>query len=143
VNIDITTEKTRIQFERVHAWLAGTYWARGIPADILERAIAGSLCFSAFDKEGGNQVGFARVVTDYATYAYICDVIVAEEARGMGVGKAIMQTICDYLTPLGMRRWSLATRDAHSLYEQFGFITDTGGKHMDMLLRKNYLDDYD
>jgi GNAT superfamily N-acetyltransferase len=135
---EITTDQTRIQFERVHRWLADTYWAEGIPADILERAICGSLCFSAFAPNTDTQIGFARVVTDYATYAYICDVIVAEEARGQGVGKALMQAICDHLTPMGMRRWSLATRDAHGLYEQFGFVTDLGGKHMDVLLRKGY-----
>jgi GNAT superfamily N-acetyltransferase len=137
---EVTTDKERIQFERVHGWLADTYWAKGLPSDILERAITGSLCFSAFEADTNTQIGFARVVTDYATYAYICDVIVAEEARGRGVGKAMMQAICDYLTPFDMRRWSLATRDAHSLYEQFGFVTDPGGKHMDVLLRKDYLD---
>jgi GNAT superfamily N-acetyltransferase len=140
VPYEIITDKTRIQFERVHSWLANTYWAERIPADILERAIAGSLCFSAFEPEGKTQVGFARVVTDYATYAYLCDVIVAEDWQGKGVGKAMMQAICDYLTPLGMRRWSLVTKDAHSLYEQFGFVTDIGGKHMDVLLRKGYVE---
>jgi GNAT superfamily N-acetyltransferase len=136
----ITTDKTQIQFARVHAWLAESYWAEGLPAEILERAIENSLCFSAFDNDTQTQIGFARIVTDYATYAYLCDVIVAPEARGRGVGKALMQAICNNLTPMDMRRWSLVTRDAHALYEQFGFIADTEGKHMSRILRKGYLD---
>jgi GNAT superfamily N-acetyltransferase len=105
-------------------WLAPalserSYWAHGRGRSIVERSIAGSLVYSAF--LGGRQVGFARVVTDQATFAWICDVFVDERARGLGVGKRLMAAIVDDPRLAGLKRMMLATRDAHGLYAGFGF----------------------
>ncbi len=116
----ISTDPAEIEFERVHAFLRDeSYWCRGLPRAVLEKAIAHSLCFSAF--AGGRQVGFARVVTDRATFAYLCDVFVFAEARGQGVSKAMMAAIDAHPDLQGLRRFILATADAHGLYAQHGF----------------------
>lgn len=92
---------------------------RGIPRDVFVRSVENSLCFGAFS--GDRQVGFARVVTDRATYAYVCDVFVLESERGCGVGKRLMRAIMEHPDLQSLRRWTLFTRDAHGLYRQFGF----------------------
>lgn len=116
----ISTNPAEIEFERVHAWLRDeSYWCRGVPRAVLEKAIAHSLCFSAF--VGARQVGFARVVTDRATFAYLCDVFVFAEARGRGVSKALLAAIDAHPDLQGLRRFILATADAHGLYAQHGF----------------------
>jgi GNAT superfamily N-acetyltransferase len=105
----------------VHGYLGNdAYWCRGIPAATLRRAIAHSLCFNALDDDGA-QVGFARVVTDRATFAYLCDVFVLERARGRGVSKALMDAVVTHPDLQGLRRFSLATADAHGLYARYGF----------------------
>jgi GNAT superfamily N-acetyltransferase len=118
-DLTVTTDPARLDLDTIHAFLAGSYWARGIPRDVLERAIEHSLCFGAF--EGDRQVGFARVITDRATYAYVSDVFVLESHRGRGVGKRLMLAIMSHPELQGLRRWSLFTRDAHGLYRQYGF----------------------
>jgi GNAT superfamily N-acetyltransferase len=103
----------------IHGYLSRAYWSEGIPRDIVEKAIANSLCFGLF--HGENQIGLARVITDRATYAYLCDVYVLEEFRGKGFGVWLMECVMSHPDLQGLRRFSLATRDAHGLYEKFGF----------------------
>lgn len=103
----------------VHRELANTYWAKNIPFETVKKAAQNSICFNAFN--GPEQVAFARVVTDKSTFAYLCDVIVTEKHRRKGIGKELMQFIMDHPNLKGLRRFTLATQDAHSLYEKFGF----------------------
>lgn len=116
----LSTDPSRLDIEAIHAYLTRSYWAGGIPQRVVAAAIQGSLCFGMYDREA-RQVGFARVVTDRATYAYLCDVYVLEEHRGHGLGKWLVESVMQHPALAGLRRFSLATRDAHSLYAQFGF----------------------
>ena len=116
---DISTDPTRLQPAAIHAYLTRSYWSPGIPQEVVERAIANSLCFGIY--LGQAQVGFARVVTDKATFAYLADVYVLEEHRGQGLSKRLVRTILAHPELQGLRRFLLATRDAHTLYAQFGF----------------------
>ena len=118
-NIVVTTDRSRLDLDVIHGFLTMSYWARGVSRDVVARSIEHSLCFGAFD--GGRQVGFARVVSDCATFAYICDVFALESHRGRGVGKSLMAAIMSHPELQGLRRWTLFTRDAHGLYRQFGF----------------------
>lgn len=118
-DIVVTTDPARLDVDTIHGFLTQSYWARGIPRDVVVRAAANSLCFGAFD--GERQVGFARVITDRATYAYVCDVFVLDSERGRGVGKCLMRAIKAHPDLQSLRRWTLFTRDAHELYRQFGF----------------------
>jgi GNAT superfamily N-acetyltransferase len=117
----------------IHDYLSReSYWAAGIPRDVLERAVAGSLCFGVYD-EAGRQVGFARVVTDRATFAYLCDVFVLPSHRGRGLSKWMMECVVAQPDLQGLRRFVLVTRDAHRLYERCGFtpVADpTGYMHI-------------
>ena len=116
----ITTNKSRIDINAVHRFLThSSYWAAGISQETVERSINGSLCFSML--QGDKQVGFARVITDEATFAYLADVFVLDEYRGKGLSKWLMQTIINYPTLQRLRRFMLSTKDAHRLYAQFGF----------------------
>ena len=116
---EITTDRTRLDIGFIHEFLANTYWARGIPRSVVERAVQNSLSFGAF--YGSRQVGFARVTTDFATFAYIGDVFVVPEHRGCGLAKLLIRAILSHPDLQGLRRLLLATRDAHGLYSQFGF----------------------
>ena len=116
--IEISTDPKRLDVEVIHAFLNRSYWAEGIPRNLVERSIRGSLNFGAY--AGSAQVGYARVVTDGATF-YLADVFVLEDYRRMGISKILMRTILDHPDLQGLWRWSLVTRDAHELYEQFGF----------------------
>lgn len=122
----ITTDKSKINRETVHRFLTNSYWASGIPMKTVEGSINGSLCFSIFYQN--EQVGFARVITDEATFAYMADVFVLEAYRGKGLSKWLMEVIMNYPTLQGLRRFMLATRDAHGLYAQYGF---TALNHVD------------
>jgi GNAT superfamily N-acetyltransferase len=115
----ISTDRTRFDVAAIHAFLARSYWSPGIPLPTVERAIAHSLAFGVFD--GVEQVGFARVVTDRATFAYLADVYILEEHRGRGLGRRLVETILAHEDLQGLRRFLLATRDAHALYAEFGF----------------------
>ena len=121
----IITDKSKMDVKFIHSFLTHSYWAEGIPVETVERSIDGSLCFGVFfhEKNGlpGKQVGFARLVTDRATFAYLADVFIIEEHRGKGLCKWMMEAIMTYAELHGMRRVMLATRDAHNLYAQFGF----------------------
>jgi GNAT superfamily N-acetyltransferase len=117
----ISTDKSLIDFEHVHHYLdKESYWAKGIPAERFKKAIENSMCFVIYRQK--ELAGFARVVTDKATFAYICDVFVLEGHRRMGLSKWLIQTIREHPDLQGLRRWSLATADAHGLYKQFGFV---------------------
>ena len=116
---EISTDPARIDLAVVHAFLTSSYWAAGIPLETVERSIRNSLCFGIYT--GNRQVGFARVITDRATFAYLGDVFVLPEYRGQGLAKWMMECIVAHPELQGLRRWSLLTRDAHELYSQFGF----------------------
>jgi GNAT superfamily N-acetyltransferase len=118
--IAITTEVTRIDLDRVHAWLARkSYWAGSMPRSVFERAVAGSLCFAAI--EGQTTVGFCRVVSDRATFAYVSDMFVDPERRGQGIGRTLMTAIMGHPDLQDLRRWVLVTASAHDLYARHGF----------------------
>lgn len=115
----VTTDSGWIDEDLIHQFLTQSYWAAGIPRDVVARSIRNSLCFAVM--QGSNQVGFARVITDYATYAYVADVFILESHRGRGLSKFLMECIVSHPQLQGLRRWTLATRDAHGLYAKFGF----------------------
>ena len=116
----ISDEKNLLDIKTIHQYLSEeSYWCAGIPIDVVKKSIDGAHCFGIFHNE--NQIGFARVITDHATFAYLADVFVLPEHRGKGLSKWLMKTIVDNPDLQGLRRWMLATRDAYALYEQFGF----------------------
>ena len=116
---EISTDKSRLDLDAIHAYLARSYWSPGVPREIVARAIEHSLCFGVF--HAGAQVGFARVVTDRATFAYLADVYVLEPHRGQGVARQLVAAVMAHPDLQGLRRMLLATRDAHGLYAKFGF----------------------
>ena len=116
---DISTDPARLQLAAIHDYLVRSYWSPGIPKDLVARAIANSLCFGIY--HGDDQVGFARVVTDKASFAYLADVYVLEEHRGQGLSKRLVAEILAHPELQGLRRFLLATADAHGLYAQNGF----------------------
>jgi GNAT superfamily N-acetyltransferase len=115
----VSTDPELIDVDLVHGFLTECYWAKGIPRDVVARSILNSLCFGVY--ADGKQVGFARVISDYATYAYVGDVFVLDACRGRGLGKWLMECIMHHPRLQGLRRWSLVTRDAHGLYSKLGF----------------------
>jgi GNAT superfamily N-acetyltransferase len=137
----ITTDTAAMDLDAIHAYLTRSYWSEGISKELIARAMAGSLCFgllecapscgSSLSAEASaeaedpptreRQVGFARVITDRATYAYLCDVYVLEEYQGRGLGTWLMRELMTHPDLQGLRRFGLVTRDAHGLYEKFGF----------------------
>ncbi|MDX3241396.1 GNAT family N-acetyltransferase [Streptomyces sp. ME18-1-4] len=119
---EMSTDPARIDAGRVHRWLStDAYWAIGRERAKQDRAIAGSLNFGVYDTSSGEQVAYARVVTDLATFAWLCDVYVDPAARGKGLGTALVAAVRDHLRPHGLRRILLATHDAHGVYEKVGF----------------------
>jgi len=116
---EITSDKSRMSVEAAHAFLTTTYWSPGVPLSTVRKAFDNSLCFAAL--ADGEQVGFARVVTDKATFAYLADVYVVQAHRGRGLAKLLVQAVQQHPELQGLRRFMLATRDAHGLYAQFGF----------------------
>lgn len=116
---EISTDTARLDIAAVHGFLTASYWAAGIPLDTVARSIQNSLCFGIY--RGHEQVGFARVITDRATFAYLADVYVLPEFRGRGLARWLMECILAHPDLQGLRRWSLVTRDAHGLYQRFGF----------------------
>jgi GNAT superfamily N-acetyltransferase len=116
---EISTDLARIDLGTVHEFLTNSYWARGIPLETVQRSIENSLCFGIY--HGDRQIGFARVITDRATFAYLADVFVLPDYRGRGLSKWLMECIIAHPDLQGLRRWMLATQDAHGLYAQYGF----------------------
>lgn len=116
----VSDDPARLDLRAMHAYLTRSYWSAGIPFALVERAVRSSLCIGAYD-EAGAQVGLVRVISDYATFCYVCDVYVLEDHRGRGLSKAMLGMVMDHPRLQGLRRWSLVTADAHGLYRQFGF----------------------
>ena len=116
---EITSDKSRMNVKAAHAFLSQAYWSRGVPLSIVQKAFDNSLCFAVLS--GSEQVGFARVVTDKATFAYLADVYVLQAHRGQGLAKRMVEAVQKHPDLQGLRRFMLATRDAHDLYSRFGF----------------------
>ena len=121
MDYDLSWEPARLQFDRVHAALAGSYWSPGVARERVERAAENSLVLGVYARGSGEQIAYARVISDRTTLAYLCDVIVFEGYRGHGVGKAMVTAILAHPELQLVRRFLLATHDAHGLYAQFGF----------------------
>ncbi len=127
----ISTDKTKLDIKVIHGFLSTSYWAKNRSLKTTKKTIKNSLCFGVYYKN--RQVGYARVITDYATYAYLADVFIIEEFRGRGLSKWLMEVILKYDEIRDLRRWFLATSDAHKLYEKFGFTAlNEPGKFMEM-----------
>ncbi|WP_329341194.1 GNAT family N-acetyltransferase [Streptomyces sp. NBC_00663] len=119
---EISTDPDRIDAGRVHRWLStDAYWALGRTREKQDRAIAGSLNFGVYDSASGEQVAYARVITDRATFGWLCDVYVDPAVRGKGIGTSLVEAVREHLRPYGLRRILLATQDAHGVYEKAGF----------------------
>ena len=118
-NFTVSCDPEKIDLGVVSKFLASSYWAKGIPEPTVAKSLANSLCFALLD--GEQQVGFARVISDRATIAYLADVFVLPEYRGRGLAKWLMECVLSHPELQGLRRWVLGTRDAHGLYKQFGF----------------------
>ena len=116
---EITSDKSRMNVKAAHAFLSQAYWSSGVPLSIVQKAFDNSLCFAVLS--GSEQVGFARVVTDKATFAYLADVYVLQAHRGQGLAKRMVEAVQKHPDLQGLRRFMLATRDAHDLYSKFGF----------------------
>jgi GNAT superfamily N-acetyltransferase len=117
----ISDEPERLQLEVIVEYLARAYWSNQRPRAVIEKSLKHSLCFGVYENQ--TQIGFARVVSDHATFAYLADVFILESHQGHGLGKWLVQTILEHPELQGLRRWILATRDAHGLYVQFGFTS--------------------
>lgn len=115
----VSCDPARQDLDVIHGFLTKTYWAKGIPKETVRKSIEGSLCFALLHND--EQIGFARVITDRATIAYLGDVFVLESYRGRGLAKWLMECVSSHPDLQGLRRWMLATSDAHGLYQQFGF----------------------
>jgi len=128
----ISDDPALLDLDVVHAFIANeSYWAKGIPRALVERTIANSLCWGVYFE--GKQIGFARVISDKATFAYLCDVFIASGHRGKGLSKALVATIFVHPDLQNLRRWMLVTADAQKLYEQFGFqIVSQPDRHMEI-----------
>ncbi|MDX1532001.1 MAG: GNAT family N-acetyltransferase [Rhodothermales bacterium] len=116
----VSTDPARLDVDAVHAYLTRSYWSPGVPRAVVERAVRGSLPFGLYD--GDAQVGFARVITDAATFAYLADVYVLEAYQGRGLGGWLMDCVLAHPALQGLRRWLLTTQDAHAFYERLGFV---------------------
>ena len=134
----VSDDKNLLQVDIIHDYLANqSYWAAGIPKSIVKKSIEGAVCFGVY--KGTMQVGFARVITDSATFAYLADVFILEAHRKKGLSKLMIQTILAHPTLQGMRSWLLATEDAHGLYSQFGFRSlPVPQKYMKLSLKDSY-----
>ena len=132
----MSTDPGRLDIGAIHGFLKDSYWARGIPRETVERSLRNSLGFGVY--HGDDLVGFARVVTDLATFAYIGDVFVLEAYRGRGLSKWLMECMVEHPDLKDLRRWHLATRDAHGLYAKFGFAEPPPGKHMERVRQNPY-----
>jgi GNAT superfamily N-acetyltransferase len=133
----VSLDKNRLQVDVVHDFLSRSYWSPGIPRATVERAIANSLCAGAYAHGDGRQVGFARLVTDHATFGYLADVFVLPEHRGHGLGAAVVHVLLDLPEVRAMRRLLLATRDAHALYARLGFTQVEDPRPFMQILRKD------
>ena len=134
----ITDDPGRLDLKAMHAYLRRAYWSEEIPIEVVQRAARSSLCIGAYDAAGA-QVGLTRLISDYATFCYVCDVYVLEEHRGRGLSKAMMAMAMEHPKLQGLRRWSLVTKDAHGLYRQYGFVAPS---HIDRYMERTAPDIY-
>ena len=126
----ISTDPSRLDLEIVHDFLANeAYWSPGVAREVVARSMENALCFGVY--HGDEQVGLARVITDFATFAYIADVFIRAGHRRQGLGKWLVQTMLAHPELQGLRKWTLDTADAHGLYARFGFVEAPAGKHME------------
>lgn len=133
----VSTHRARLDVDLVHRVLGATYWAAGIPREVVERSISGSVAFGLYD--GAEQVGFARVITDLATYAYLSDVFVVEHRRGNRLGDWLVESIMLHPQRQGLRRFARFTRDAATLYQRHGFAASPNpGGYLEILTRDIY-----
>jgi GNAT superfamily N-acetyltransferase len=133
----ISTDRSRLDLARIHAFLSESYWSPGIPVGVVQAAIENSICFGVY--RASEQVGFARVITDRATFAYLADVFILPAWRGRGLGARLIDAIMRHEDLQGLRRFMLATRDAHDLYRRFGFETPAQpGRLMEILNARPY-----
>lgn len=131
-NYLISDDLARLDAAAIHAYLTRSYWAEGIPLETVKRALGKSMCIGAYTNDG-TQVGLVRIITDQATFAYLCDVYVLEQHRGQGLAGAMLALTMEHPKLQGLRSWNLGTRDAHKLYEKFGFkVTDNPGGYMNL-----------
>ena len=138
-NFAISTDPAKLDRETIHRFLASSYWATSIPREIVDRSIDDSVSFGLY--EDGRQIGFARVITDFATFAYLADVYVLEAHRGRGLARWLMEVIMSHPALQGLRRFALSTRDAHALYRQFGFeVVANPERQMEIMRRSIYLE---
>jgi len=136
-DLTISDDRSRMDREGVHTFLADSYWARGIPREIVDRSIDNSLCFGLY--ENGRQIGFARVITDYATFGYLSDVFVLESHRARGLATWLMRVVLGHPDLRGLRRWVLVTRDAQELYRKLGFRDlEDPSRYMEIVDRDAY-----
>ncbi len=134
-NYLISTDKSKLDIKAIQNYLSTSYWAKNRLLKTTKLTIKNSLCFGVYYKN--EQVGFARVVTDYATFAYLADVFILEDHRGKGLSKWLMEVILNYGEVQNLRRWFLATRDAHTLYEKFGFTAIREPEKLMEIFRRN------
>ncbi len=128
----VSTDPTRLDVDAIHAFLTTAYWCEGIPRETVARSLAGSLCFGLYQAD--RQIGLARVITDFTTFAYLCDVYVLPEFRGRSLGHWLMEHVMAHPDLQGLRRFSLVTRDAHELYRPFGFTeVKSPERHMEIV----------
>ncbi len=138
--MEISTDKTRLDIPKIHDFLCNrSYWAKGIPIEIVTKSIENSLCFGAYN-QAGELLGFGRVITDFATFGYICDMLVFEEYRGQGISKKIVAEIMAHPDLQRFRRMMLFTLDAHGLYRQFGFENSANPERMMQIASMNVYD---
>ncbi|HXH98883.1 MAG TPA: GNAT family N-acetyltransferase [Sphingobacteriaceae bacterium] len=137
-NFIISTDKSRLQLAVIHDFLSNqSYWAGGIPLETVTRSIDNSICFGVYN--GNDQIGFARVVSDKATFAYLADVFILKEFQGRGLSKKLVETILNHTELQGLRRWMLGTLDAHGLYNKYGFkALSQPDRFMELKSLKNY-----
>ncbi len=127
----VSSDPALLDLEVIHGFISQSYWAKAIPKPLIERMVQHSLCFGAYHR--GTQVGFARIISDYTTFAYLADVFVLPEHRGKGLSKALVAAVLAHPDLQGLRRWMLVTLDAQGLYEQFGFkAVTTPERHMEI-----------
>jgi GNAT superfamily N-acetyltransferase len=137
----VSDDPARLDLDAIHGYLSRSYWAEAIPKELVARSLASSLCFGLYLEAAGRprQIGFARVITDRATCAYLSDVYVLEEFRGRGLSKLLLECVHAHPELQGLRRWLLVTRDAQGLYEQFGWrVTPEPHTHMEIVVKDPY-----
>ncbi len=132
MDYELSFDAARMQIDVIHGYLRRSYWSPGIRREIVDRAIAGSIVLGVFERTTDAQVAFARVISDCATFAYLCDVFVLEAHRGRGLSKRMMAALLADERFRTVRRWCLATADAHGLYRQFGFGPVPDGRWMEL-----------